>query len=48
MENKSKYENSKIEVVDFEPADVVSTSDGESIGTGSDNIDKEGWTPVEW
>ena len=48
MEIKVQYEKAKTDVISIEATDVITTSEGGSLSTGSDNIDKEGWTPVEW
>ena len=48
MKEKKTYTEATVDVILLASSDVITTSEGGSLSTGSDNIDKEGWTPVEW
>ena len=48
MKQKDSYEKAKIDVTAFSDTDIVTASDGGSMGTGSDNMTDGGWTPIEW
>ena len=48
MSLKESYEKAKIEVISFTASDILTTSGGESMGTGSGNKTDDGWTPIGW
>ena len=48
MRLKENYDSAKIEVISFTATDILTTSGGENIETGSDNKTDDGWTPIGW
>ena len=48
MNLKEDYVKAKIEVISFTATDILTTSGGESMDTGSGNKTDDGWTPIGW
>ena len=48
MKHKDRYEHAEITLITFGFTDIITSSDGESMSTGSGNKTDDGWTPVEW